>query len=190
MSHPFDHGPSLLLDKPLCITGFMGARVDATAKAIAALSGLPVLELDRQIEHDSGKSIAHLVLREGQDKRRLLERAALDKALSGRPRVIALGDGALLDPRSAVAVSQRARLVYLEWSIIELSAAVRERLAESPGRYPELPGADHISALGLQPLLQERLPGYLRADLSVPGKGRPPWALAREILAWLEPQLA
>ncbi len=182
----YGHGPLVDLDRPLCIIGFMGARVEATAKSIAALAGVPVIELDREVEHRAGKSLSHLTLKEGEPKRRSLELAALERALSGRPSVIALGDGALLTPKAADLVAAKATLVYLEWSLVELAASVRERLKENPGRYPELLLQDHPTALGLTPLLQERVPGYQRADFRVQGKGQPPWKLGQEILTWLQ----
>lgn len=182
----YGHGPLIELQRPLCITGFMGARVNATAKSIAALAGVPVVELDREVEHRAGKSLSHLVLKEGADRRRTLELEALEREISGRPKVIALGDGALLNPKAADLVAAKATLVYLEWSLVELAKSVRERLEENPGRYPELLLQDQPTALGLSPLLGERAPGYKRADFQLQGKGQPPWKLAQEILAWLQ----
>lgn len=182
----YGHGPLIDLDRPLCITGFMGARVEATAKSIAALAGVPVVELDREVEHRSGKSLSHLVLKEGEPRRRSLEFEALERAITGRPKVIALGDGALLNAKAADLVATKATLVYLEWSLVDLASSVRERLKENPGRYPELLLQDKPTALGLSPMLQERAPSYTRADFRVQGKGLPPWRLAQEILAWLQ----
>lgn len=182
----YGHGPLIDLDRPLCITGFMGARVEATAKSIAALAGVPVVELDREVEHRAGKSLSHLVLKEGAERRRSLELEALERAVQGRPKIIAMGDGALLNPKAADLVAAKATLVYLEWSLVELASSVRERLAENPGRYPELLLQDHPTALGISPLLAERAPGYKRADFVVQGKGQPPWRVAQAILAWLQ----
>jgi shikimate kinase len=181
-----DLGPQPSLTRPLCLIGAAGCRAGTVAKSMAGLSGLPVIELDRNVETRAGKSLVEICLRHGEHAWRQVEHEELVAALRQvPPAVIALGPGALDRADSRNAVLDRADLIYLRWGLVELAAAARELIGENPGGYPELHGAP-ITALGLGPLLEHRERHYCDGDV-VDGAGRVPWQVARELLAGLTP---
>lgn len=176
-----DFGPRPSLTRPLCLIGAAGCRAGAVAKSMAGLSGLPVVELDRNVESRAGKSLVEICLKHGEHAWRQVEHEELEAALRQvPPAVIALGPGALDRKDSRAAVIDRADLVYLRWGLVELAAAARELIGDNPGGFPELHGAP-ITALGLGPLLERREPFYQDGHV-VDGKGRVPWQIARELL--------
>ena len=58
----YDNHLSFVPEKPIALIGFPGAEVPRIARAISMSTGLPLIELDRWIEHESGKSIPQLIL--------------------------------------------------------------------------------------------------------------------------------
>lgn len=163
-----DHAPHRPLDRPIALTGFLGARTDLVARRIASLTGHPLFDLDRAIEHSAGCTTDELVLRDGIDALRALEAQLLPPALARRPApVIALGEGTLLDANLRGRVTREAHLVYLRLSLPALVEAIRRQLARNPGRhYAWLMGLQPSERL-LEPLFEQRRPGYEAAELIV-----------------------
>ena len=183
----YDPHPATSLERPIALVGFMGTATTQTAQAICALTGLPLADLDRRIEGQAGRSISHIVLREGDTALRAAERRLLTAALRERPApVIALSDGALLDPRCQAEVSAHARLVWLDADLGELTRRVRRDQAARPGSLPALMqrGAQ-VSEDALKPLLNVRRPGYAAAELRVDIGTRNPTQVARQLLQLL-----
>lgn len=162
----YDYGPRAILERPLGLVGFMGSAVTTIGHAMACKLGLPLLQVDRHVEHRAGMGLAALQLRRGEAERRRLEYEALAKAARERPAgVVVLGDGALLSPESQALATEQLQLVYVRRSLPVLHGAVVKELSTSPERYPEfaLSGAPQRSE-SLRPLLDMREPGYLVAD--------------------------
>lgn len=166
----YDYGPRVTLERPVLLVGFMGARVSHTGHALSSVLGLPYVELDRRIEHRAGMSLAQLQLTRGERERRDLEAALLVDAVEERPAgIIAVGDGALLRTDTLDVAVARTRLVYLERPAAHLFQTIDRQLQDQPARYPELVFAQRKAperAL-LQALLDERLPGYRAAHVSI-----------------------
>lgn len=180
------HAPVPPLDRPLVLTGFLGARVDEVARRITATTGHPLFDLDRAVEHAAGCTIDELILREGVPAVRAHERRLLEPALRRRPpAVVALGEGTLLDPAVRGAISRAGTLVYLRLPLASLVRSIRAQVARNPGRhYAWLMGLEPSEAL-LAPLLDERRPGYEGADRVVDGDADPV-TVARRVLEVLD----
>jgi shikimate kinase len=180
----YSYQPAVTLDRPLCLIGFMGAGVGAVGSTLGALTGLTWIDLDRRVEHAAGRSISHLVLREGLDAWRTIERGELRRALGARPpRIVSLGDGALLDDDNRALVKERAQLVYLRAPVEDLARAVRRELDEQPGRYPTfMQRGAVVTAAALGPLLAAREPGYLDGAVVVDLDRQAPTRVARAVM--------
>jgi shikimate kinase len=127
------------------------------------------------------------VLREGDAALRAAERRLLTAALRERPApVIALSDGALLDPRSQAEVVARARLIWLDADLQELTRRVRRERAARPGSLPAfMQKGAQVSEDALRPLLNVRRPAYATAELRVDIGDRSPTQVARQLLQLL-----
>jgi len=181
----YGHQPPVLLERPLCLVGFLGAGSVAVGSALGALTGLPWIDLDRRVEHAAGRTVSQLVLERGDRARQQLEGVALRRALDARPPgIISLGAGALRLPGSAAAVASEATSVYLRWPVEELARNIRRGLDQQPGRYPEfMVWRSVVTAAGLSPLLAAREPTYAAATHTVDCLEKAPTTIAREIMA-------
>ena len=85
----------------IVVTGCFGAPVKEEAGLLAQQKGLPLVELDKEIELRDGRSIRRLVMMNGEHGYRNLEYEVLKElSESGAPCVVACGDGVLYDDDS------------------------------------------------------------------------------------------
>ena len=143
------------------LAGFMGSGKSAVGRALARKLRRPFIDLDAEIEKETGMTVSQLFAARGEKEFRRLERRALALAAGRIGAVIALGGGSLLDPRSRALVARTGTLVRLDCSKAEL---VR-RLAPKRASRPLLAGGDLGARVGK--LLAARRAAYGRADLAV-----------------------
>lgn len=153
------------------LTGFMGAGKSAVGKELARLLRRPFIDLDLSIANAAGSSVASLFARRGEEAFRALERKALLRAARRPGVVVALGGGALLDPRNR-AVVKKGLLVNLSCSRAELVRRLRPVRAARP----LLAGGALETRVGR--LLVERRDAYAGADLIVSTTRNSPKAAA------------
>ena len=80
---------------PIVIVGFMGCGKTAVAHALARRLNLPMVDLDRTIAKQHGRTAAQLIREDGEPAFRAIETKTLHQLLeAGRRGVIALGGGA------------------------------------------------------------------------------------------------
>lgn len=177
------------LDKPLVLVGFMGSGKSTLAPLLGQALDLPWRDLDRDLEHQTGASIAQLMAR-GEPAFRALERQLFDRALMEKPcPVIASGGGLAAQPGFFGEYATRAYFVALDGEP-ELLAA---RVTADPHRAvrPLLAGASGGElAARMATLLAARRPAYLQAPIRLellPGEG--PLATLDRLLETLEPAL-
>ena len=156
------------------LVGFMGAGKTTVGHIMAERLGQPFVDSDVLIEQRQGRDIRDIFRTEGEPYFRQLEHATVAGLVRGQDAVIALGGGAVEDPRSR-AVLRNARVVYLRVSYDEAMARVR-----SDEFRPML----HRPDLG--EVYKRRLPVYEDLSvLTVDTDGRRPDAVALEVLAQL-----
>ena len=111
----YDHHPTVRLERPIALAGYVGEENRLLGYKMAALCGLPSADLDRLVEHHAGSSVWDLIWQQGEASYRALEHRCLKKILQERPAgVLSLGDGTLIDPANRQLVEQEAHLVVLE----------------------------------------------------------------------------
>jgi shikimate kinase len=156
------------------LVGFMGAGKTTVGHIMAERLGLPFVDSDVLIEQRTGRDIRDIFRAEGEPYFRELEHQTVAGLVRGPGAVVALGGGAVEDPRTQ-AVLRQARVVYLRVSYDEALARVK-----SDEFRPMLhrPGLDEVYL--------RRIPVYQDlAVLTVDTEGRPPGAVAAEALARL-----
>ena len=156
------------------LVGFMGAGKTTVGHIIAERLGQPFVDSDVLIEQRLGRNIREIFATEGETYFRELEHATVAELVRGQEAVIALGGGAVEDPRTR-ALLRNARVIYLRVDYDEAMSRV-----QGDEYRPMLHRPD------LDQVYQRRLPVY--EDLSVltiDTGGRRPDAIAREVLAEL-----
>ena len=164
LSNYYEHGPLVLLQRPVALIGFLGVDQHGLGRDLAALSGLPLIEVDRWIEHAAGQSLVSLVQTQGIEALRQLEDRFLAQALTTRPPgIIVLGDGALIKESNLRQVLDKATLVYLKLSLASTYWKLRHQTA---GPHPLLLQPPESTG-ELRPLLAERQGGFDQAHVTL-----------------------
>lgn len=111
----YDYHPLLTLDRHIALAGYIGEETRIIGYRLAAITGLPVLDIDRTIEHAAGQSVWKLIWTETEAQYRNLERRELQRALAARPfSLITLGDGTLLDPVNRKRLLEQTHVIALD----------------------------------------------------------------------------
>lgn len=160
----------------VALTGFMGSGKSTVGKELAALLGIPFIDLDRYIEHKAGESIPEIIA-EGEDRFRALEAEALRDVvimseIQNEDRVLALGGGTVGIKAIRHLLTGHMKCVYLRTGFDTICKRLEGELESRP--------------LFSEKLYRERLPLYEEAAFTVDTDGREPEEIAREIRAFLE----
>jgi shikimate kinase len=158
----------------IVLIGPMGAGKTTVAGLVGSRLGKPVRDTDHDVEAATGRTVSEIFVDDGEATFRDLEREAVAAALATHDGVLALGGGAVLDPRTRDLLAGHD-VVFLR---VGLSDAVK-RVGLGTSR-PLLLG----NVRGrIKALLDERTPVYESvATLVVDTDGREPGAIAEEIL--------
>lgn len=155
------------------LVGPMGAGKTTVAGLLGEAWGLPVRDSDADIVASEGREISDIFVESGEEHFRGLEVAAVELALAEHDGVLALGGGAVLDPRTRALLAGHT-VVFLR---VGLTDAVK-RVGLGAGR-PMLLG--NIRSR-VKALLDERTPVYESvATHTVETDGRTPDEVAAEI---------
>ena len=103
------------LGRHLALAGFMGAGKTTLGREVARRLGRPFVDLDHEIERETGTTIEDIFARDGESGFRLIEtRVAASVLDRPDPAVIALGGGAVLSSETRELLARRAFTVLLE----------------------------------------------------------------------------
>ena len=148
----------------LVLIGPMGAGKSTVGALLADAWGVSLRDTDQDIEAAEGRSVADIFVESGEEYFRMREHQVVVAALHEHDGVLALGGGAVLDPRNREALAGH-RVVFLR---VGLADAVK-RVGLGTGR-PLLLGNVRSR---VKTLLDERLPLYQEvADVVVDTDGR------------------
>ena len=133
------------MSRPDVLVGFMGAGKSTVGELLAALKGTAFVDVDRELEHRTSRSIPDL-LADGEEQFRELEEQVIRELLeSGEYGVIAPGGGALTRPGTRALVRQQARVLFLDataevlWQRVEADGGAGKRpLAVNLHRFSDL----------------------------------------------------
>ncbi len=186
----------------LVLAGPPGSGKSAVGQLVAARHGAPFLDLDRAIETAAGRPISAIFETEGEAGFRARERAAIERLGPARPRqgdraapggaapggaapierIIAIGGGAVVDPRNRWLLFRGRRVVTLSAP----PGVLLRRLRGGPVR-PLLAGRDPVAMLS--DLLARRARWYAAGEtVDATGPLRSVARRLEELLASPEPR--
>ncbi len=142
----------------------MAAGKSTIGKRLARELGVPFVDTDAEIVALHG-SIDALFAREGEAAFREYERCAIEAALSGEPKVVSLGGGAVTHPATRALLAERAVRVFVEVPPTTVAARVRRSTTVRPvlGTKPTL--------ARIRELFAQREAYYREAEITVDGRG-------------------
>jgi shikimate kinase / 3-dehydroquinate synthase len=155
----------------IVLVGFMGAGKTTIGHILAERLGTPFVDSDVHIEQQLGRTIADVFAVEGEQHFRETEHRVINELVRGSDAVLALGGGAVEDPRTRV-ILRNTTVVYLQVGYDEALSRVRQDRFR-----PMLARAD------LDQVYARRQDAYAEvAALQVDTGGRRPDAIVMDVL--------
>jgi shikimate kinase len=145
----------------LYLAGFMASGKTTTGRVLATELGWRFADIDTEIEQQEGMPISQIFYERGESAFRDLEAAIIRQHVlqvqAGTPSVIALGGGAMIQPKNWQVLQNNGITIWLDCPL----ERVRRRL-----------GTDTTRPLAADPqklaqLFEERRPLYSRADFRI-----------------------
>ena len=174
-------GPSSdMRARRIALIGLRGSGKSTLGGALAERLNMPFIELDREIERQSGIGLSQLFELFGQEVFRRNERTALESILQRQPRfVLATGGSLVTEPGTFELLSSSCRTVWLKADPEEHMRRVIEQGDLRPMANNDRAMDDLVS------ILTSREPLYAKADLIIDTAGKAPEQSLRELLALL-----
>ncbi len=166
----------------IALIGLRGGGKSTLGRLLATELGVPFIELDREIERQSGMDLAELFEMFGQATFRRMERAALESALEKHPRfVLATGGGLVTEPGTF-------ELLLTSCLTIWVRAKPDEHMKRVVEQGDLRPISGNMRAMDdLVSILSSREPLYAKADMALDTAGQTPQQSLRSALKMLGP---
>ncbi|MEJ5328552.1 MAG: shikimate kinase [Desulfobaccales bacterium] len=170
--------------RSLVLIGFRATGKTAVGRLLARALGWPLVDLDTELMHEAGKTIAEIVAAEGWEGFRRREKELVERYAGQRGMVLTPGGGVVLDPQNVARLKENGILIWLTAP----AAVIRERLARDAGTAvsrPGLRGGDPLAEV--EAILKEREPLYrAAADIIIDTTDLTPEQVAARILEELK----
>lgn len=152
--------------KRIALIGLRGAGKSTLGKRLAQEEGMPFIELDREIEKETGIPGREIFSLYGQSGYRRIEKRTLERVLRDNPRaVISVGGGVVSQPESFEMLLAQCLTVWVK-------AAPEEHMARVMSQGDLRPMAGNDEAMeDLKRILEARLPLYAKADTALDTTG-------------------
>jgi len=151
----------------IALIGLRGAGKTTLGTRLAERLGVPFIELDREIERESGISLATIFDLYGQAGFRRLERRCLDRVIAEHSRFVLSTGGSIVSEPATF-----ERLLSACWTVW-LRAAPAEHMQRVVAQGDMRPMAGNPESMAdLQRILAGREPLYRRADAQADTSGR------------------
>lgn len=171
------------LNQPLFLCGMMGAGKTTVGKIVAEKATTSFRDLDDLVVDQAGMSIPDIFDRHGEDYFRDLERKILIKTSQQMSGVMALGGGALQNQRVVDHLKIYGWLIFLNVP----KSVILDRLIGGKNRPMLSHGTKGREQLRntIDTLMNERLPFYNQAQITIDADRDPPGDVAEKILTRL-----
>ena len=172
--------PAQLRRQRVCLIGLRGAGKSTLGAMIGRETGLAFMELNHEIEEQSGMPVNEVMALYGQEGYRRLERQALERVVATTDSVVlAVGGGIVSEPETFGYLLRNFHTVWLKASPEEHMERVRRQGDERPM-------AGNPKAMEeLRTILTSREALYARAEMTIDTSGRTREETAAGIIAAL-----
>lgn len=161
----------------IVLIGYRCSGKTSVGRVLARALGRRFVDTDDWIERTAGCSVEAIVLRDGWERFRKMEKEVVKKVSEGVPLVIATGGGVVMDDENVGYLKERGLMVWLRAE----AKVLRERMGEDRRRgmgRPPIAGRDAWEEI--EEVLKTRTPFYERASDMVVDSGA---MVAREVAA-------
>jgi shikimate kinase len=172
----------LKLKKPIFLCGMMGSGKSTVGQELATQLDVPFRDLDEMIVQKAEMSIPEIFEKKGEPKFRNLERSLLIRESQYFEGVMALGGGSLQNQHIIDHLKIYGWLVFLEVP----QSVISKRISGDVNRPMLKPDrsnkADKTGSSKIESLLEERLPYYRQAEITIKAGDRPADEIAHELI--------
>jgi XRE family aerobic/anaerobic benzoate catabolism transcriptional regulator len=167
----------------ICLIGLRGAGKSTLGALVGQALGLPFVELNSEIEEQSGMPVDELLALYGQEGYRKLEAQAIERIISTyESMVLAVAGGIVAEPETYATLLNTFHTIWLKTSPEEHMARVR-------AQGDERPMAGNPEAMEqLKSILTSREALYGKAQANLDTSGRSPETSLAELLSVIERQ--
>jgi len=153
----------------VALVGLRGAGKTTLGSALAAATGCPFVELDREIEREAGIGLSEVFLLYGQTGYRRIERRCLERMIGTHPEmVMTVGGGIVSEPETYNLLLQQCFTVWVR-------ASPDEHMARVVAQGDLRPMQGNAEAMAdLKRILDAREPLYQKADIALDTTGENP----------------
>ena len=189
MNSYYDTMVTHVLPKPLALCGFYGAEISRIAYQISCFTGIPVVDVERRLEHDMGCSLLTLFTRGTYDSVYPLEEHLLFKATSeSLPPIIALRPDSMQNPHNLVQIQRSCTLVYIKYGAEYLFQQLQDA-PDNPSNRLALSQLPFETAAALDKSLLTHESVFMTADKVFHLTNEHPKIVAHQLLNWLEKEI-
>jgi len=151
----------------LIITGFSGTGKSVVARQVARRLNWDFMDTDDEIVKGAGRPVAEIFRDDGEAGFRKLEREAIRRACRCSQSVIAIGGGAIVDPRNYELLARAGLIICLEAKPETIYQRLFGEDASSPEAdlRPLLDGGRPLERI--RQLKESRQPYYAKADWTI-----------------------
>ncbi len=150
----------LLAGRTLVMVGMMGAGKSSIGRRLANRLGMSFVDADSEIELAANATIPEIFEQHGETYFRDGERRVIQRLLDGRPKVLATGGGAFVQPDTRAAIQAAAISIWLNADRDLLLSRVKRR-----NNRPLLKVEDPAGTIDR--LIAERYPVYAEANIQI-----------------------
>jgi len=150
----------LLVDKSLVLTGFMGTGKSVVGNEIAKRVAAEYIDVDTLIEKNTQKTIPQIFEEAGEAGFREIEAKTIESLKDKKGAVIALGGGAVKNPKNINILRENGYVVRLNAHI----SKILKNIKKSPDTRPLLKGKTKEE---IEKMIEEREPYYKNCDLEI-----------------------
>jgi len=156
----------MTINHVIYIIGFMGSGKSTAGKKLASLLGWTFIDLDKNIEEYTGKTIPEIFSQNGEDYFREIEALLLRKIQSHTDTIISTGGGTPCHSGNMDFMLSTGLTIYLKLTPGQL----KSRLSKSKGERPLI---KDLEPQNLQPFIEKKLAEreewYNRSEITIEG---------------------
>lgn len=166
--------------KNIAFIGMMGCGKTTVSKALSKfLPDYSYVDIDEEIEKNTGKKISEIFLKYGEPHFRMLESEKIKRVCANNNQIISLGGGAFENPQTRKLLEDTSLTIYLKASPQEIYNRIKEEVHRPLLR-------KNFSVEKISEILDKRKKNYEKAAKTVDTCAKSPDNIVKEILEFLK----
>ena len=166
--------------KNIAFIGMMGCGKTTISRMLSEfLPDYSYIDIDEEIEKNTGKKISEIFLKFGEPHFRMLESEKIKRVCENENQIISLGGGAFENPKTRQLLDENSLTIYLQAAPQEIYNRIKEEVHRPLLR-------KNFSVEKITDILNKRKKNYEKANKIIDTNGKTPDNIVREILEFVK----